>query len=167
MVDDVFESVDEAPDLVNLDAHGESVVIDADTQSESTASAIVRAADVLPATLHVLPLAHRPFFPVQAMPLVLPADPWIETLEAVAATPHRMIGLALTRTEASEPPTADQFHDVGTIARVHNVVRVFMKQQVHFIASLVKSNLTKYQQEMALSTLLLDTVLLQMRKEID
>ena len=132
-VNDVFESVDEAseaPNSASLDANGDGVVIDADSQGAPTGSAIVRAADVLPVTLHILPLTHRPFFPVQAMPLVLPADPWLETLEAVGATRHHMVGLLLARPEANDPPTAGQFYDVGTIARVHNVVRAEDRIQV-------------------------------------
>ena len=60
-VDDVFESVDEAseaPNSASLDANGDGVVIDADSQGAPTGSAIVRAADVLPVTLHILPLTH-------------------------------------------------------------------------------------------------------------
>ncbi|MFT5174894.1 MAG: ATP-dependent Lon protease [Gammaproteobacteria bacterium] len=123
---DVFESVDESGEkagTARADARDDSVVIDADPHGAPTNKAIVRAADVLPTTLHILPLAHRPFFPVQAMPLVFAADPWFETLEAVVATPHRLVGLLLARPGAADPPAVGEFHDVGTIVRVHNAVR--------------------------------------------
>ncbi|MFT5176362.1 MAG: ATP-dependent Lon protease, partial [Gammaproteobacteria bacterium] len=134
-LDDAFESVDEtgaATGSTRADARADGIVIDAGTQGAATAGAIVLAGDVLPSTLHILPLAHRPFFPVQAMPLVVPADPWFETLEAAAATPHRMVGLLLTRAEADDPPSVAQFYDVGTIVRVHNLVRA--EGRIQFIA---------------------------------
>ncbi|MGI9334314.1 MAG: endopeptidase La, partial [Gammaproteobacteria bacterium] len=130
-----FESVDEAGAKSNpaaKDARGEGVVIDAGTQGAQASGAIALASEVLPPTLHVLPLTQRPFFPVQAMPLVLPEDPWFETFKAAAATPHRLIGLLLGRPNADDPPAPGQFHRVGTVVRVHNAVRA--DGRIQFIA---------------------------------
>ena len=77
-------------------------------------------ADLLPLTLHLLPLPQRPFFPIQAMPLAVNEQPWLETIAEVGKTDHRAVGLILTRANASSPPQPEDFHEVGTAARVHN-----------------------------------------------
>ena len=46
-----------------------------------------RIADALPGKLLLLPLPNRPFFPAQTMPIVIPDEPWRETIERVGNTP--------------------------------------------------------------------------------
>lgn len=43
--------------------------------ADETSTTIVAAADILPTTLYLLPLSERPFFPAQALPLLLNEDP--------------------------------------------------------------------------------------------
>ena len=89
-------------------------------------------ADLLPLTLHLLPLPQRPFFPIQAMPLAVNEQPWLETIAEVGKTDHRAVGLILTRANASSPPQPEDFHEVGTAARVHNASR--NEGRIQFIA---------------------------------
>ncbi|MCP5150198.1 MAG: endopeptidase La [Ectothiorhodospiraceae bacterium] len=81
------------------------------------------AADILPSTLHVLPLTVRPFFPIQAMPILLDEERWLPTVQALAQTPQRLAALVLLRPDAGDTPGPDAFHAVGTVARVHNAQR--------------------------------------------
>ncbi|HNW77631.1 MAG TPA: hypothetical protein PKH28_01825, partial [Candidatus Competibacteraceae bacterium] len=55
------------------------IVREDDDSSGSAANnnTIVAAADVLPTTLYLLPLSERPFFPAQALPLLLAEEPWL------------------------------------------------------------------------------------------
>jgi ATP-dependent Lon protease len=54
------------------------VVRENDEPGENSANGtIVAAADILPSTLYLLPLSERPFFPAQALPLLLNEDPWL------------------------------------------------------------------------------------------
>jgi len=85
---------------------------------------ITVAADILPDTLHLLPLTERPFFPAQVLPLLLDVDPWLPTLEAVAGTEQRAVGLVLVDTEQSpEQSQPKEFHEVGTVVRAHQLAR--------------------------------------------
>ncbi len=81
------------------------------------------AAEILPLTLHLLPLQQRPFFPIQTMPLVLNEEPWLETLKRVGETPQRAVGVVLARPEADDPPAPEQLAAVGTAVRVHQAAR--------------------------------------------
>ena len=76
------------------------------------ASALARPGEVLLPTLHVLPVSERPFFPGQMMPLILPDDPWLETVEKVGETAHKLVALLLTRSEGSGSPALDSFFAV-------------------------------------------------------
>jgi len=87
------------------------------------ASPPARAGDVLPGQIHLLPVAARPFFPGQAVPLLMDADHWTPTLEAVDATGHKIMGIVLVHGELAEEANPDDFYRVGTACRVHRVHR--------------------------------------------
>ncbi|HSF48219.1 MAG TPA: endopeptidase La [Burkholderiales bacterium] len=89
-------------------------------------------ASVLPATLHLLPLSERPFFPAQTLPLVMKEAPWFSTVKKVGETEGRMIGLVLIKSGHVEHAKPEHFHQIGTAARMHNPLRAESKMQ--FIA---------------------------------
>ncbi len=103
---------------------------DADAQEPHSDSQLARASEVLPALIPLLPVASRPFFPGQAVPLLMDADHWRKTLLQVGETEHKILGVVLTRAERSEDATAEDFHPVGTAARVHRVAEDEGKLQV-------------------------------------
>lgn len=87
--------------------------------------------DALPNILHLLPLINRPFFPHQVIPLVVDASPWAETVKTVADSPHKLIGLVLTKREdITEPKSEEDFHKMGTICRIHRVAQSGDKLQI-------------------------------------
>jgi ATP-dependent Lon protease len=88
---------------------------------EPEQSALARANEVLPALIAMLPVASRPFFPGQAVPLLMDAEHWRSTIRAVGETEHKILGVALSRSETSEAATAEDFFEVGTACRVHRV----------------------------------------------
>ncbi|AFL74797.1 endopeptidase La [Thiocystis violascens] len=82
---------------------------------------LARANDVLPTEIHILPVASRPFFPGQAVPLMMDAEHWASTMKAVADTEHKMLGVLLVDSETSEEATTGNFHAIGTACRVHRI----------------------------------------------
>ncbi|KAA6185809.1 endopeptidase La [Thiohalocapsa marina] len=90
-------------------------------RAQEPETTLARADEVLPALIPLLPVAARPFFPGQAVPLLMDANHWRDTLLAVGKTEHKILGVILTRGETSEGATPGEFHDVGTACRVHRV----------------------------------------------
>ena len=84
---------------------------------------LARASDMLPGQIHLLPVASRPFFPGQAVPLMMAAEHWSSTIEAVGATEHKILGVVLVRSETSEEAGSQDFYTVGTACRLHRVHR--------------------------------------------
>ncbi len=78
----------------------------------------------LPPNLHILPVGGRPFFPGPGMPIMLPEDPWLESIEMISETPDHVAGILLTRGEAGPNPKPDDFYKVGTAVRIHEPKRV-------------------------------------------
>ncbi len=97
---------------------------------DSPVGDIVRAKDILPAVIHLLPQGSRPFFPGQVMPLVVDRDPWEQTLKAVHDSGHHIIGLALVKTDQLEDLGRDDFYDMGTACRILRVQQDKDKLQV-------------------------------------
>jgi ATP-dependent Lon protease len=90
------------------------------------------ASQILPSTLHLLPLAERPFFPAQALPLLMNEEPWLETVEKVGDAAQHAVGLLLSRAEETDRSTPSDFHAVGTVVRMHQPMRASGK--IQFIA---------------------------------
>ncbi len=104
--------------------------------SVNNANNIVAAADILPSTLYLLPLSERPFFPAQALPLLLNEEPWLPTIEAAASREQRVIGLVLVKPDSAEKAGPADFHEVGTVARMHQLAR--NEGRLQFIAQGLK-----------------------------
>ncbi len=107
-----------------------------DTQDEqaeagvSPASPPARANEVLPGQIHLLPVAARPFFPGQAVPLLMDAEHWTSTLEAVDETEHKVLGIVLIPGDTAEEAKPGDFHRVGTACRVRRVQQTENRLQV-------------------------------------
>jgi len=100
------------------------------TTEDRPAGEIVRAQDVLPGVIHLLPQGNRPFFPGQVMPLLVDRDPWEQTLKAVHDSGHHVIGLSLVKTDQVEAASGDDFYAMGTACRIHRVQQDKDKLQV-------------------------------------
>ena len=91
---------------------------------------LARPSEVLPGLLHILPLANRPFFPAQMVPLVVDRDPWQRTVEAAVESGQQYIGLVLVRGDDPQTAGPDDFYTMGTASRIHKVVQVEDKLQL-------------------------------------
>ncbi|MEI6414327.1 MAG: endopeptidase La [Pseudomonadota bacterium] len=107
------------------DTHDTSAPIEA-----STPNTPARVGELLPPIIHLLPVASRPFFPGQGVPLLMDASHWNDTLKAVVETDQKILGLVLVRSVTSEIATAENFYEYGTATRVHRVQEVEDKLQV-------------------------------------
>ena len=107
-----------------LEHEGRTIPETADEDQQSSAPvALARANEMLPAQIHLLPVASRPFFPGQAVPLMMDAEHWASTIKAVGDTEHKILGVMLVRSETSEEAAPLDFYSIGTACRVHRVHR--------------------------------------------
>ena len=107
----------------------DSEVTDRSPDEEAQAGEIVRATDVLPADIHLLPQSSRPFFPGQVMPLLVDSQ-WEETIQAARDAGHNIVGLALVQTDSVDEAITGDFHSMGTACRIHRVQKDEGKLQV-------------------------------------
>lgn len=91
---------------------------------------LARADDVLPNIIHILPIASRPFFPGQGVPLLMEIAHWKSTLKAIEKSDNDLIGLLLTRDDEAEKTSPGQLYKVGTVGRIHKVHEVDGRLQV-------------------------------------
>jgi ATP-dependent Lon protease len=98
--------------------------------SSSPEVQLARVSEVLPGLIHLLPVTSRPFFPGQAVPLLMSAKHWASTFRAVDKTPHKIIGVLLARSDYAEHASPENFYNVGTACRVHRVQPMEGKLQV-------------------------------------
>ena len=102
-----------------------------DNQEEKQAKQeLARSSEVLPGLIHILPLANRPFFPGQVMPLMVDLEPWMGTLQAVKDAHHDIIGVIAVKTDRAEKASVDDFYAMGTACRIHNVHKEERKLQI-------------------------------------
>ena len=95
-----------------------------------TEGQLARPGEVLPGVLHLLPVAARPFFPGQAVPLLMDETHWSETIKAISETPHKLVGIVLTQADAPEEAVTSDFFRVGTVGRIHRAHGVDGRMQV-------------------------------------
>jgi len=96
--------------------------LDNSTQNANVDAAVpARANDILPAVIHLLPVAARPFFPGQAVPLLMDTKHWAKTIGEVGETDSKILGVVLVTSEMAEQATPEDFHAIGTACRIHRV----------------------------------------------
>ncbi len=78
------------------------------------------ANDVLPETLHLIPIPQRPFFPGQVQPVAINPREWAATLEAVGNAGHGLIGLAFVDPGQGDGSAPDDYPEIGCVVRLHS-----------------------------------------------
>jgi ATP-dependent Lon protease len=89
-------------------------------------------AQTLPATIHILPLTEKPFFPAQTLPLIMNEGPWKETVKRIGDSGHHLVGLVCVHGDSSDDARPEDFYGVGTLVRMHHPMRSDGK--IQFIA---------------------------------
>ena len=77
------------------------------------------ADDVLPDTLHLMPVPNRPFFPGQVQPVAINPAEWGSTLEAVGKSGNGLIGLSYVAKAEAASVEPRQFPEMGCVVRLH------------------------------------------------
>ena len=78
---------------------------------------------VLPSVLHILPIAHRPFLPVQALPVQMDEDRWLKTVEEIGDEPHHMAGLVMVDTPDPAHAGPEDFVEIGSVVHMHHPMK--------------------------------------------
>ncbi|MBA6117664.1 endopeptidase La [Pseudomonas sp. NC26] len=112
---DFPEQPDERSEVEHLDAKTEA----------GHGHALALPGQQLPDKVYVIPIHNRPFFPAQVLPVIVNEEPWAETLDLVAKTPHHSLALFFMDT----PPEDHRHFDTsalpeyGTLVKVHHASR--------------------------------------------
>ncbi|MEH6582769.1 MAG: endopeptidase La [Halioglobus sp.] len=86
---------------------------------EKASQAPAVADDVLPDTLCIMPIPHRPFFPGQVQPVAINPQEWGGTLEAVGKAGHGLVGLSFVEGVTADNTDVRHFPDIGCVVRLH------------------------------------------------
>ena len=81
---------------------------------------ILLPSEAYPGIIHLLPY-ERPFFPGQAIPLVVDAKAWLPTLKSLQKRKQEVIGLIAIRESTEEQPKPEDLFDMGTLCRIHRI----------------------------------------------
>lgn len=73
----------------------------------------------LPTDLFLIPIRERPFFPGQTLPVILNKSMWLETIEAIMNSGAKHVGVIYVKNEEHHKALPDEFHQIGTLIRVH------------------------------------------------
>jgi ATP-dependent Lon protease len=110
---------------MDIDQEGKAI-----PQQDAESGQIILPGEAMPGIIHVLPQDHRPFFPGQAIPLIMDAEVWGPTLKAIEERKHDVVGLIATRRERNEVPGPANLYEMGTICRIHRVLREGSQLQI-------------------------------------
>ena len=102
--------------MMDIDQDGEMV-------SPEPGGQIILPGTAQPGIIHIIPQESRPFFPGQAIPLIMDAETWLPTLQAVKERKQDVIGLIATKHDLEEPARADDLYDMGCLCKIHRVHR--------------------------------------------
>jgi len=89
-----------------------------------------RPGDVLPGVIHLLPVTTRPFFPGQAVPLLMNDEHWEETINAAHESRNGILGIVMADADTSESATPNDFRRIGTACKIHRTQKVEGRLQV-------------------------------------
>ena len=87
------------------------------TEEESQTPAV--ADDVLPDTLYLMPVPHRPFFPGQVQPITISAPELKSTLQAVGEAGNGLLGLSYVDSADADSAEPRNFPAIGCVVRLH------------------------------------------------
>jgi len=100
-----------------------NIIEESDVELISSRS-LARPGEVMPGIIQLLPVTSRPFFPGQAVPLLMNAEHWAPTLEAVEKSGHGLLGIVLAKAASAEETAPSDFNRIGVVSRVHKVRKV-------------------------------------------
>ncbi len=115
-----------------MDQHDDAVEAEI-LEPEQAAGAPAVAEDVLPDTLYLMPIPHRPYFPGQVQPLGIDPRAWVDTLRGVAEAGHGLLGLTWVDRAEGQEFDHHQFPDIGCVVRLYRPPKM-AEQEGQFLA---------------------------------
>ncbi len=104
--------------------------IDAEALEIISENVLARQGDVLPGVIHLLPVTTRPFFPGQAVPLLMNDEHWEETIAAAHQSGQSILGIVMSDATTSEEALPSDFRRIGTACKIHRVQKMEGRLQV-------------------------------------
>jgi ATP-dependent Lon protease len=101
------------------------------SRQEGSSGQMILPGEALPGIIHIIPQENRPFFPGQAIPLIMNADIWLPTLKSIQERNHDVVGIVATRRAAQGRITPENLYTMGTVCRIHRVHKV--DDQLHLL----------------------------------
>lgn len=101
-------------------------------QEDQTDKGIIRASDILPEELFIIPLKVRPFFPGIPVPIILDDPSLIQVVNRVMETESHTVGLILQKDNTGHP--GQDLYEVGVAAKI---VRALANEEAGLIQILV------------------------------
>ncbi len=115
------------------DSDSEYIPHEKEEQSaQKNAGGLIRSDEILPETLHLIPLTSRPYFPVLIQPIVVDEAPWTPSIKAMMESEHKCIALCYARSPGNVVPERESICEIGCVARVHRLHQADHK--IQFIA---------------------------------
>lgn len=93
-------------------------------------NALVRSGDVLPGIIHLLPVTSRPFFPGQAVPLMMEEKHWGPTFNSLAKKSSNILGIVLADASTAETAKPSEFRKIGVVGVIHRIQQIEDRLQV-------------------------------------
>ncbi len=92
--------------------------------------ALVKPGEVMPGIIHLLPVTSRPFFPGQAVPLVMEEKHWGPTFNSMAEKGTNVLGIIMADANSAETAEPKEFRKIGVVGHVHRIQQIEDRLQV-------------------------------------
>jgi ATP-dependent Lon protease len=116
---------EEKEDFIEAETNGNG------SEDKDRQGGLVVAAEVLPATLPILPLKPRPAFPGIIIPMAITGDLQVAAIKRAMASPSQALGLVLVR-NPDEEDAPENLHRVGVVAKILKVIHE-EEESVHLL----------------------------------
>ncbi len=91
---------------------------------------LVRSNEVMPGVIHLLPVTSRPFFPGQAVPLMMEEKHWGPTFNSLAEKSSSVLGIVLADAPSAEQARPADFRRIGVVGHIHRIQQIDDRLQV-------------------------------------
>lgn len=92
---------------------------DLEAGATKKSNALVPVKPALPASILLLPIKERPFFPGQTLPVILNKKIWKQTVQALTKKELKYIGVVYVDNPEHHKAKPEEFHKIGTLIKIH------------------------------------------------
>jgi len=92
--------------------------------------ALIKPDEVMPGIIHLLPVTSRPFFPGQAVPLIMEEKHWGPTFASMTEQSTDVLGIVLADAKTAETAVPKEFSNIGIVGHIHRIQQIEDRLQV-------------------------------------